>query len=299
VKIKTSGWTSFLLLGSAVKSSAALLVYEGFSGYSNDSALTNLTPNANTVGLARSGEGSTYGNDSGSNQPGGMRINNSAGLTMGSLQTIGGAVRYGTSTYVAHSVLTTTTTGTVVWGSFLVNPDIVLGGDGNGSRGMEVRLNSSSVSNSSDVFFRASPDSRASTDLITVSYDAGLSNAGSTVAMTPGTTYLILSRFDFGASGGATLWAMNLSQFNAFIAADRSDSFLNNAANFTARVTDAQAGTYGWDGNYLEFVSSGVSGYLDEIRFGESIIDVTPIPEPTTVAIAGIAGFLFTFRRRS
>lgn len=279
-----------LLLALTLPSQAALLLYEGFTGYTAGTNLENLAANANTTGIALTG-GATYGNGSSGNQPDTLVITNT-GMTFGSLVTSGGAITFGTGTNVASIGTTSTTSGTTVWGSYLVSMSST---SSSGSDGMEVRLNTTSTSSSGDAYFRSGADARgASSAGLGVGYDVNLTAGGT---LTNGTNYIILSKFNFGPSGGASVWALNSTQFAAFVAADRDESFLTSS-NVTAFATDAQTGSFGWNGAFFEIVNQNVTGTLDEIRFGESLLDVTPIPEPASLSLLGAGSLLFLRRRR-
>lgn len=101
-----------LLLALSLPSPAALLLYEGFTGYTAGTNLENLAANANTTGIAMTG-GATYGNGSGSNPPDGLVITNS-GISFGSLITSGGAITFDSGTNVASIGITSTIAGTTL-----------------------------------------------------------------------------------------------------------------------------------------------------------------------------------------
>lgn len=275
---------------------AALLLYEGFNGYTSGANATAITPNGSTIGLSDS-----YANAATSNAPTNFTAS-STGISFGPLQTSGGSLLIGGGTGVAQSAITTTTSSGQIWGSYLINLST---NSEASSAGFEVRLNSTIDSVPANAYFRSSADTRGGTSANpAIAYDNGLGTPAD-AALILNTNYIIISRYDTGDSGGATLWALNLAQFQAFVDAGRTETFLGVASNVTATATDAKAGTRGWNAPtaaaYLEIVSSNVAGRMDEVRFGETLLDVTPlIPEPshTMLSAFGLLGLLARRTRR-
>lgn len=289
-----------LLLALTLPSPAALLLYEGFNGYTNGTNLENLAANANTTGIALTG-GATYGNGSASNQPDGLVITNSGGLSLGSLVTSGGAITFDSGTNVASIGITSTTAGTVLWGSYLARLNST---SNTSAQGVDIRLNSSASSSATAAFFRSDADSRGSAGTgPAVSYDNGMGAAAAGLTTTPATTHILISRFTGlgGTTGGtATIWALNSDQFAAFVTAGRTEDFLANSANVTATATSSQSDSTArvWNGMFFEIVTGGTTGTLDEFRYGETLLDVTPIPEPASLSLLGAGSLLFLRRRR-
>lgn len=293
------GFYAILLAATAIcgSANAALLLYEGFSGYTAGSAFDTVTPNGNTTGLADSGTGSSYANAAGTNSASTMTVA-AGGLSLGSLATSGGALNFSTSTAVGSANITSTTGSSTIWGSFVVSMSTFNSTTASG--GFEVRLNSNAGSLSGNAYFRSDADTRGELGTgVSVSYGGTLGAAGG--SLTAGTPYLILSKFDTTA-GTSTLWALSAPQFDAFVAAGRTEAFLNANATATASATRPATGTFGWNSagtpSYLEIVTSGAAGVVDEIRYGETIAEVTPVPEPSSALLIGAAAAFGLGRRK-
>lgn len=277
---------------------ASTLVYEGFNGYSSFAAGT--TPNSNTIGLNQSIAYAGTAPDS---------LTVSAGLTLSNLQVSGSSAGFSGGTIVAGAQLTQPApyVGTL-YSSYLIN----LTGRGtvaNGGNGAELRL--SNDDSTGGARFRALADSRNSsinTQVLANGYDTASTDA--TTAIAASTTYLIISRFQnvgsANSTGPGTSWALSAAQFDSFISGGGDDAYLDNATigtaanQVTAAVTDtATSGTYSFAaGNRVQFVEVGDSGRVDELRFGTTLADVTPTPEPGSIALAGGSGLLLLLRRR-
>ncbi len=274
---------------------ATVLVYEGFNGYTE--ANINLsTPNANTVGLETSGATAGYANSTsgGVNTPTNMTF--TTGLTLGSLQVSGGAVAFTGGPNVTSANIISTTSSSVIWSSYLVR---VSGVSSTSNVGFEVRLNSSAGSASGNAYFRSDADSRASTSGLAVSYGGTLGASGP--ALSTSTNYMILSRFELGV--GATIWALNAAQFDAFIASGRDISTLVGTAVTSTASAAAAGSTLGWNAAgapaYLEYVSQVSTGVFDEVRYADTLAEVTPVPEPSAaLLLCGAAGLGLVRRRR-
>ena len=286
-----------LLLALTLPSPAALLLYEGFTGYTAGNNLSTLAANANTTGIAMTG-GATYGNDSGNNSPTGLLITNS-GISFGSLVTSGGAITFSAATNVASIGITSTTSGTTLWGSYLARLNST---SNTSAQGVDIRLNSSTTSSSTAAFFRSDADSRGTSGTgPAVSYDNGMGSAAA--GLNTATNYILISKFAGlgGTTGGtATIWALNSDQFEAFVTAGRTEDFLANSGNVTATATSSQSGGVArvWNGMFFEIVTGGTTGTLDEFRYGETLLEVTPVPEPASLSLLGAGSLLFLRRRR-
>jgi len=118
-------------------------------------------------------------------------------------------------------------------------------------------------------------------------------------------TYLIISRFtnvgsalSAGTPGVGTSWALSAAQFDSFMAAPDPEAYLDATAigtaadQITARVSDipVTAGTFSFvAGNRVQLVEVGDTGRVDEIRYGSSLADVTPVPEPAALSLLSLA----------
>ena len=289
---------------SPIAGHATLLVYEGFTGYG--STLTgSVKPNANTIGLD-----TTANYSAGASQLSQFTVQ-STGLSLGSLLTGGGALSTNsTSTAVATAKLNVAGggyTGTL-WSSYLVSfSSAQVSGTNNFAY---MRSGSSSVDGSNEHFATHADSRYKTTDStqIGVSYGAGSSSnvalGGATLATD--TTYILISRFtnvgtDLSTGPGvATTWALTAAQFDAFVSAGQSESYLDSGSigsTYTAKASvSATSGTYEFGagtGTYISLVESGSSGTtFDELRWGSTLADVTPtmVPEPASFTV--IAGFL-------
>jgi uncharacterized protein (TIGR03382 family) len=131
------------------------------------------------------------------------------------------------------------------------------------------------------------------------------------------TTYIIIAKFTNAGTalnsttttGQSSLWALTEAQFGNFIVGGGTEAYLNaatvtgTATGVTARGNDATliTGSYSLaSGNFAALVSVNDTGSFDELRFGTTLADVTPIPEPATAAAAagGFAALLAVLRRR-
>lgn len=288
-----------LLAAAAHSSMGSLLVYEGFNGYSGN--LSTATPNANTIGLNQS---TAYGGSGVAN----FTINGSS-LAFGSqFVTSGGSVTTTSGTAVAAAALSLSVTPYVgtLYNSYLVNLTSRGALTGDGSLGRIASNNS----NSNERFLSLA-DSRNNTTNVGAGYDGTV--AGSSVTLGLGTTYLMIARYNsVGSSlatngGNGTVYALTLSQYESFVAAGRTDSYLDSAGiggtatEITARISDTSttSGTYSFaTGSFAQFVSVGNVTIFDEMRYGTTLLDVTPIPEPSSTALLALGcGLFFTIRR--
>lgn len=298
---------AFLLLAvaSSVAARADLLVYEGFNGY-NTGTIAGQNPNANTVGLNTS---VAYYDGGGSR---GVNFTlQSTGLELGSLQTTGGALAFSSTTNVVGAKInigSTAFTGTL-WSSYLVN--LSSRGIAN-SNGAVVRVGTDPSDTSSDRFNSWS-DSRASSSTTNVSVAYGPAGGtqpnNGTASLALDTTYIIINRFkNVGSAlsgtvtGEATLWALNEAQFAAFLAAGGDEAALTGTSVTATASQTATSGTRTFaSGLAIGLVTVNDVGVYDELRFGSSLADVAPIPEPATTAVlAGLAavGACCLIRRR-
>lgn len=287
----------------ASTSRGSLLIYEGFN-YTAGSALGAITPNADTVGLDQS---TAYA---------GVGVSNytvqASSLTFGSLQTMGGSVAFPTGTSVASGKLSLASsyTGTL-WSSYLVT--LSTQSTGTSSDGALMRI-SDSTGNTGERF-NSFADSRSSSTNVAIGYDNVSLATGNSLVLS--TTYILISKFtNVGVglttttTGQSSIWALTEAQFGNFISGGGTEAYLNaatiggTATGVSARGSDANvtSGTYSLaTGNFAALVSVGDIGAFDELRFGTTLADVTPIPEPAALGIiagaAVLAGALLRRRR--
>lgn len=283
------------------QSQASLLVYEGFVGYSGN--LGSATPNSNTIGLNQS---VAYTGAGVANY-----TVNASSLSFGSnFLTNGGSVTTtsGTSVAAATMALGSSYVGTL-YGSYLVQ----LTSKGSAAGDGALARIANTAANVGERF-ESFADSRSSSTNIGAAYDSTAA-VGST-GLATGTTYLMLSCFtnvgsalSGGAGSGiATVYALTLAQYESFLAAGATQSYLDSAAvgtgssEITGRVSDTvTSGTYSFStGNFAQFVSVADVAQFDEMRYGTTLADVIPVPEPSTFVLAAAGlGALYVLRRRS
>lgn len=290
-----------VLLLLAPSARATLLIYEGFN-YTAGSNLGAITPNGSTVGLDQT---AAYAGTGVANY-----AVQASSLSFGSLQTTGGSVSFTTATSVASGklALASAYSGTL-WSSYLVS--LSFQGTALGTDGAVMRI-SDNAANTGERFLSFA-DSRSSSTAVAVGYDATPTSTGSTLTLS--TTYIIISKFtNVGTgltgttTGQSSIWALTEAQFGNFISGGATEAYLNSATvagtatGVTARGSDATltSGTYSLTtGNFAALVSVNDSGSFDELRYGTTLADVTPIPEPATAAVAGgLAALLAVLLRR-
>jgi hypothetical protein len=290
---------------------ADLLVYEGFTGYTSGK-LEGQTPNANTTGLNTS---VGYYDDGVSTTRTVNYTLLSTGLTFGSLATNGGALQFTAGTNVIGadiSIGATPFTGTL-WSSYLVKFTATPGGLS--SDGSTIRIGDK-PSDSPGGHFNSWADSRpavTASTMVSVGYSSASPNAANgTASLALNTTYIIINSFTrvgqtlgTGSSQGvAKLWALTENQFVAFREAGGDETTLNALAgsSVTATATSSlTSGTLSFSStDSFGIVTVNNTGVYDELRFGSTLADVTPIPEPATMAmITGLSAMLaFAARRR-
>lgn len=293
-----------LSLGLCSLAQAALLVYEPFDYTTGN--LNGTNPNTSTVGL---NTGTAYSAATGT-----PSLVVGSGLSFSNLVVTGNGLSLGPAAGRVSAVPFAglpTVTGTI-WNSFIIN--MVTRGGG-ATDGMHVRVtnDNSTSANRYSIF----PVLRNGTsNHVGASYDdsgGGTSPAPSSAggALTLGTTYLFLTKINnIGATnlaagtGSMTTYVLTETQFDNFIASGRDEAFLSTTANVSFTVSDtnniaSSANNLFANGNFLSIVSVQATGIIDEIRYGQTLADVTPIPEPTTWAMAlGGLGLVWCWRKR-
>jgi hypothetical protein len=200
-----------------------------------------------------------------------------------------------------------------LWSSYLVNfSSMSTAATGNGA----LTRVANDIANSGERFNSyadARISSGSSTTNLGISYNVANNITVGSTSLSLNTTYIIISKYtDVGSlisagTGTGTLYALSLSQFGSFISAGGTEAYLNaatigtGASNVTGRVsnTNSTTGTYLFQsGAYAEFVNVSDGATFDELRYGSTLTDVVPVPEPGTLALVatGVLG-LFVSRR--
>ncbi len=277
-----------LLSLSSLPLHAALLVYEGFNGYTGTN-LAGQTPNGNTVGLDTS---VGYYDGAASPRTAGFSLQ-TTGLTLGSLATSGGALAFATGTNVMGADIdigATAYTGTL-WNSYLVN--ISFKGTSVSGEGAVLRVGAM-PSDSNNSHFNSWADSRNGSPNIAVGY--GSTGTDGSDKLTNGTTYIIISKFTrVGQSvspttpGVATQWALDAAQFAAFLSAGGDEAALNSVTvtGMSTNTTTSSSTNIFSSAMAFGLVTVNDVGVFDEIRYGSDLASVTPstIPEPAAAAL--------------
>lgn len=129
----------------------------------------------------------------------------------------------------------------------------------------------------------------------------GVGNTYWSADLTPGTTYLVVVQFTEGATAGSgglsSIWINPSSAFFGAVSAPAPDG--STIGTFSATPANDHASSL--------IIGAGIAAgadpnqtLVDEIRVGTSWADVTSVPEPSTLALAGfgLLGLLFRLRAR-
>lgn len=291
---------AFAAVASAHHATAALILYEGFAGY---------TPATNIVGQAVSA--STIGLDTATT----WQSNNaivwnveSTGLSIGSgattLQTSGGALTHKAGSSVAAAKLLLNSYAGTLYTSHLLSLNLSAA---NANGNVQVVVGET-TQNTANRRFRSLPRSgTVAASVAGVNYTDG-TTAGTGNINVSQTTFIIISRFtrvgetvDATTPGEATLFALTSGQFDNFKASGFGgiDAAVvgAGAGDVTAKAVQSYAPAAGDlralnDTFYLQLacaISTAADATYDEVRFGDSFDAVTPVPEPSAVALAGCA----------
>jgi len=285
---------------------AALLVYEGFSGYAT----------GNMGGQAASGSGLSGAYVNGGT---GSITYNSAGLAFSDLAVSGGSINNinGGGSFIS-ATLSGSATGTI-YTSYLVR----FSADPSGAvtTAAQIGLNAGNSSGSGTRYFNVMADSPAAGSVnggFGYNYGATGETAGN--ALIANTTFMVIAEINnVGTTlGGApvgtgTVWVLSESQFNTFKTGGFTSAELNAAtvglggADVWARYTTASpvtSGTYAYTGAALQLSLTPLAtstSTMDEVRWGTTLADVTPlqVPEPASLAMGllGASAFLASRRR--
>lgn len=281
---------------SAPFSQGALLVYEGFTGYGTGE-LNGKEVSSASIGLSGNWDGSFYTN---------RHQLTESGLTFSGLATSGGALTTGADVRLSGIAMNHAgvTPGNTLYSSYLVN----LSGATTSGSGLLTRINGTSTTQSSG-YFNAFADGRAGTQAATgydSTFDPSNHSANSSVIPT-GQTFIVISSFTNVASssgGTASLYVLSQAQF-----LNLRNIGLSNLATLTVGQgateawATASASSASFNGSFdstdfLHILSLSSSSTIDEIRYGTTLESVLPVPEPSGVAVAGIAILGMIGRRR-
>jgi hypothetical protein len=280
---------------------AALLTYEGFGDYANDGPVNGLT-------------GGQGWNGGWVVQSGNYPMASSNPLTFGSLETsANGRYLYGGSNYVGVGrQLDTSVNGVwdnlgyvsggfiddgVLWFSMLAqintndNINFTFSSDGTswvqGNAG-NVRIRTTYDNNN--------PNPGAYWQLGTVDTNTNeTTNIVQAGTRTNNTTYFVVGRFDLNGTN---------STFHLWVTSDPTSLTLGGPdlalASANASLTNLDATTVRFRHFSINVDDGSNVAKIDEIRFGTTFADVSPIPEPSTYALlaAGL-GALVWLRRRA
>lgn len=271
---------------------ASLLVYEGFNGYASGSLYKQSV--TNTTGLT-----GTYGLLTGD-----QIFSNTQGLTFSNLQVSGGSASNSTTKASAIGVTLDASlssyTGTL-YGSYLVQ----LGSAPTTNSSVTVGVNTKSTTASDSRYFNSSADlsTNSSPGVSYTTTKNGVTSA-SPLTLSAGTTYALVSRYtNVGLAtsasnpGVATLWVLTEAQFDHFKISGFDDDALDSAlvgssdSNVTMRINSApltDGSIYTFSGGIqfgLTSSAEGASFIIDEVRYGTSLNDVLPVPEPSLSAL--------------
>lgn len=240
----------------------------------------------------------------------------STGLTFGSLETTGGSANLiaGSSNQTARRQLDTGTVTGTIYGSFLFQQASF----GNTTDFLGVGFGTNTAT-----------DNTATVIFLTDQFGAELaaaranpSNAGSPPYQANGTvpspappTPIMLGLYEItnvGAVSGTqsvTYWTLSETQFESFRADGMTTAELNAASigggttDVTERIVLSISGAGGYidlnNGDFLNLIYRSGNYSVDEIRVSNlDLNEVTPIPEPGSVILVGLAGMAMVVCRR-
>lgn len=303
-----------------IKHFAALGLAAGLSAASADAALVveesfDYTEGVNVVGLnGGTGFGGAWtGITAGG--AGSANVNVGPGMTFTNLLTAGGSLERqdragrGTVSRVISgaSQAALTGDGSTIWFSVLMDPTINSGSNGGQfgntyatlTFGNEELTDSSTggqlgagtdIANSGNAFgvgFFGGPTSFADGGIQGISFTGGVidQDDGATNSVITGDTLsLIVGRIDWAANGSDD----TLTLYNVL------DPAAALPAAFATKTIDVDQSDF----DVISIADGQTSGF-DEIRIGMSLADVTPVPEPGSLALIGLGGLAMLRRRKS
>ncbi|WAC18348.1 hypothetical protein OVA24_14005 [Luteolibacter sp. SL250] len=282
---------------------AALLLYEGFEGYSTSGFLNGQAVSSSAIGFSGIWGGNTASTGAGNINASSLSFGSLLPTSGGSYVNTGGTVVLGSTLSIPSSL-----SGTI-WMSHLIRFNGAH--SASGSAGFEVRIGDT-AGGSEVVRFRTFSDTRSGTsNVIGTDYNTGtLSTIGDSTdpQLATNTNYIMISSFTNVAgtsgSGTATIWALTTDQFQTMMESPLgAESYLTEATagQYSAKATntDAVKSTDQIEsGDFLQIVNVGNNIQLDEIRLGTTLADVIPEPGSALLAISGLT-FLLRRSRRS
>jgi len=148
----------------------------------------------------------------------------------------------------------------------------------------------------------------------TTGYDSTFASPSGSIDIYDGSNYLFISRVTgLGQSTGTIdLWIFDEVGYANALASGLTESALNNNVVANVHLSTGYSGTmYLSSGDYLQLANftnvaslgeNNTSSFIvDELRYGNTLLDVTPIPEPnTSPLLSGLvaSGLLLAHRRR-
>jgi len=280
--------TAALLTGLSAQ--GAPLIYESFS--QDTSGGTSL--NGKTAGTGLSG---SWTDDQT------VDIINPTTLSYGDLQNAGGEVQVtvgsGTDAFVSTSSVLGDNNllddGATVWFSFMLGTDGNTGGGTNSKGGfafstdnLAAAFNGTNMTNSGNgLGLQILADNVGAA---TWNGGGNFNSTGSTIAAGQNSSLFLVGKIEWGATAGDD---ETITIYNP------STSDLNTLGSAISTATMSGVDQTAFDTISMTHRNSdeGVVRY-DEIRFGATYEDVSPVPEPGSLALLGLGGLLIARRRR-
>ena len=225
-----------------------------------------------------------------------------SGLTFGSMQVSGGAVRISMQAPAAntgHSIsrkmnIDSLTSGDL-WVSYLFQFDTA-GSTLPNNEAVEIRPQGASNTRNGIHEYSSAVTLRYGTDSTTSATNAAIKN---------GTTLLFIVKYpDLGAETGsdARVWGLTAAEYESVISGGITEAKLNAFAGIQATNSfspnETLSGTQSTQFYMNGRNSSTPSFIIDEYRLGTSLESVVAIPEPATIGLFIVtSGFLMAFRR--